>query len=36
MDFFMKGFEVMNNTIYIYNGAENALFASARFKLNSE
>ena len=36
MDFFMKGFEVMNNTIYIYNRAENALFASARFKLNSE
>ena len=36
MDFFMKRFEIINNILYIYNGAENALFTSVRFKLNSE
>lgn len=36
LDFFIKGFEIVNNILYIYNGAENALFDSVRFKLDSE
>ena len=36
LDFFIKGFEIINNILYIYNGAENALFDSVRFKLDSE
>lgn len=36
LDFFMKGFEIINNILYIYNGAENALFYSVRFRLDSE
>ena len=36
LDLFMKEFGIINNILYIYNGAENALFDSVRFKLDSE
>lgn len=36
MDFFMNGFEIINNTLYIYNGAEGSILSYARFNLDLE
>ena len=36
MEFFMERFEIIDNILYIYNGAENPLFNYVKFKLDSK
>lgn len=36
IDFFMKEFEIINNILYVFNGAEDSILSSVRFNLDLE